>query len=363
MSIFSNNLRFLRESKGLKQEDFDFLGIKKGTMSNYELGNTEPKLSLLCELSKFFGYSIDDLLKKDLSNITINDRFSDILQKVFNGNIEEFSLRSEIPQSILLNIIGNKKENPTYDVKKRIINNLNISEEWLINGIGPMTIIDEDSNNKNAIYNKSIIKQKILSLLKEKNISQYEFYSKSGVTKGVLTQNNGISEENLMKVMDFFPDINVDWLIKGEGEKNKHNDENKNLQTYTKKIPLIPVNAMAGLFAGETSINDYDCTYYDIPAFRGADFLITVKGDSMRPSFNSGDIVACHKLALSDIFFQWNKVYVLDTNQGALIKRVKPGSDDNHIRIISDNPDFDPFELSKDSIYNIALVLGVIKQL
>lgn len=35
-------------------------------MSNYELGNTEPKLSLLCEISKFFRISIDDFLLKDI---------------------------------------------------------------------------------------------------------------------------------------------------------------------------------------------------------------------------------------------------------------------------------------------------------
>jgi transcriptional regulator with XRE-family HTH domain len=41
MSVFSKNLRYLRESRGLKLDEFEFLGIKKGTMSNYELGNTE----------------------------------------------------------------------------------------------------------------------------------------------------------------------------------------------------------------------------------------------------------------------------------------------------------------------------------
>lgn len=66
MSIFSKNLRHLRESRGLKLDEFESLGIKKGTMSNYELGNTEPKLSLLCEISKFFRISIDDFLLKDI---------------------------------------------------------------------------------------------------------------------------------------------------------------------------------------------------------------------------------------------------------------------------------------------------------
>ena len=66
MSVFSKNLRYLRENRGLKLDEFEFLGIKKGTMSNYELGNTEPKLSLLCEISKFFRISIDDFLLKDI---------------------------------------------------------------------------------------------------------------------------------------------------------------------------------------------------------------------------------------------------------------------------------------------------------
>lgn len=67
MSIFSNNLRFLREKKGLKLDDFLEIGIKRGTMSNYELGNTEPKLDIIRAFSKFFGISIDDLLNIDLT--------------------------------------------------------------------------------------------------------------------------------------------------------------------------------------------------------------------------------------------------------------------------------------------------------
>lgn len=66
MSIFSNNLRFLRVQRGLNLDEFGFLGIKKGTMSNYELGKTEPKFEVLLSLSNFFGLSVDDFLTKPL---------------------------------------------------------------------------------------------------------------------------------------------------------------------------------------------------------------------------------------------------------------------------------------------------------
>lgn len=73
MSIFSNNLRFLRNQKGLNLDGFDFIGIKKGTMSNYELGKTEPKFEILLQLSNFFGISVDDFLTKSLDeNCKVN---------------------------------------------------------------------------------------------------------------------------------------------------------------------------------------------------------------------------------------------------------------------------------------------------
>lgn len=68
MSVFSKNLRFLRVQKGLNLDEFEFLGIKKGTMSNYELGKTEPKFDILIKLSKFFGLSVDDFLSTSLED-------------------------------------------------------------------------------------------------------------------------------------------------------------------------------------------------------------------------------------------------------------------------------------------------------
>lgn len=126
-------------------------------------------------------------------------------------------------------------------------------------------------------------------------------------------------------------------------------------------IPLIPIGAMAGFGQGEMSVLDYDCERYVIPSFRGADFLIAVKGTSMYPKYNSGDIVACKKLNIRDIFFQWNKVYVIDTDQGPLIKRIKRGKDEDYIQVVSENPDFDPFELPISKVYSIALVIGCIR--
>ena len=107
---------------------------------------------------------------------------------------------------------------------------------------------------------------------------------------------------------------------------------------------------------------DRDCERYVVPGMQRADFLITVKGDSMMPAYVPGDIVACVKVPLRDVFFQWGRVYVLDTDQGPIIKRIcKVDRDDSSVRIESDNPKYQPFILPLSSVRSVALVIGLIR--
>jgi len=213
---------------------------------------------------------------------------------------------------------------------------------------------------------KSQIKQNILLYLSRKDVSAYEFYNKSGVTRGILTQNNGISEDNLARFLAYAPDVNIEWLLTGKGDMLRR-DQQAPLDNPTttadqkEGIPLIPLSAMAGALTGERTVLEYECERYVIPAFSGADFLMPVKGNSMMPTYISGDIVACQRVPMTDMFFQWNKPYVLDTSQGAIIKRIKPGSDKQHVLIVSDNKEYDSFELSYSDIYAVALVIGIIR--
>lgn len=67
----------------------------------------------------------------------------------------------------------------------------------------------------------SIIKQNILKYLEFKGVTQYRFYKENDVTRGILTQNNGITEENLLKFVRFAQDISLEWLLTGEGSMLK----------------------------------------------------------------------------------------------------------------------------------------------
>lgn len=217
--------------------------------------------------------------------------------------------------------------------------------------------------------NISPIKQRILSFAETLGISKREFYTQIGVSRGTLESKSSITEDVMARFIAKFPQVSPSWLLTGKGDmiisqnKDMKNEELPAAHRIESNegIPLIPINAMAGAFTGDQSVMEYECDRYIIPSFKGADFLIGVKGSSMYPRYNSGDIVACKRLSLQDLFFQWNKVYVLDTDQGPLIKRIKPGTDKDLVTIVSDNKDYEPFELAIDHIYNVALVVGVIR--
>lgn len=236
--------------------------------------------------------------------------------------------------------------------------------------------------------NFSTQKERILQFLEYKGISKNKFYIETGISNGVLDKKSGLSMDTIEKFYSKYPEINPEWLLTGKEEMLKPNikdslpletvrktvrfsEETKNKQNLTvlnepateyEGIPLIPIEAMAGFGSGGVQVMDYDTKKYIVPEFTelNVDFMIRVKGSSMYPKYNSGDLVACKKLVLNDIFFQWNKVYVLDTDQGALIKRIKKGSEDN-LLIVSDNPAYEPYELHLSKIHAIAIVLGVIR--
>lgn len=178
-----------------------------------------------------------------------------------------------------------------------------------------------------------------------------------------LRSGGAIGTDKLENILSVYPKLSPNWLLTGEGAMLKGESLPVAHQTTNPKegIPLIPLSAIAGALTGEQTVLEYECERYVVPAFNGADFLIPVKGNSMTPTYVSGDIVACQRVPMTGLFFQWNKPYVLDTAQGALIKRIKPGSDKDHVLIVSDNEQYDPFELPYSEIHAVAMVIGIIR--
>ena len=81
----------------------------------------------------------------------------------------------------------------------------------------------------------------------------------------------------------------------------------------------------------------------------------------MEPKYYRGDIIACKSVPLTNIWFQWGKVYVIETRQGVLVKHIEKGSDNDHITLVSANQNYQAFEIPISELFCVAIVNGLVR--
>ena len=222
---------------------------------------------------------------------------------------------------------------------------------------------------------KSPIKQNILLYLENKGVTPYEFYKESGVTRGILQQNNGISEDNIARFLAYAPDVNIEWLLTSKGSmiKDGSTDIQISNDTTTSSMPTTSMNPGIGTpYYDVDFIGGFDEVFnsqVNIPAtnivirgFEKASLWCNVTGHSMEPKINHGDIIALHQCTLNDI--QYGEIYavVLDTIRTIKILRRSPNPDKLRFIPINTN-DYDEQEFDKSRIINVFEVIGSISKI
>lgn len=123
------------------------------------------------------------------------------------------------------------------------------------------------------------------------------------------------------------------------------------------------MDASAGSLAEYTgSAMEYQCERFVSP-IAGASCAIRVSGESMSPEYPNGSIAILKKIN-ENAFIEWGKVYVLDTENGAIIKEVRKTSEKGVVECVSLNPDpkYQPFEVNTEYIngwYRVLMVMSL----
>lgn len=226
---------------------------------------------------------------------------------------------------------------------------------------------------------KSPIKRKILTFLSEMSISQYDFYRKTGITRGILSQNNGISEENIARFLAVYPQVSAEWLLTGRGNMLREEAEQlarpaiaaqfplrTDRQVEMQSIPLYELDASAGLVAlfNETA-RQVPVSHLQIPDLPPCDGAIYVRGDSMYPLLKSGDIILYKEVRNISNGILWGEMYllsfVIDGDWYIAIKYIQRSDDDRFVRLVSHNPHHSPKDIPLDSIRALALVKASVR--
>lgn len=197
-----------------------------------------------------------------------------------------------------------------------------------------------------------------------------------GASKGVISRAiaNGtdIQSKWIQAIVENYPQYSPAWLLTGEGDmlktkRSADSDSTLHESKIAKKEvisqetrPRIPFDAAAGsLSIALGSVSESDCERLPlIPILPRYDFTIIARGESMEPQYMSGDELACLFIKESS-FIQWGRTHVLDTAQGIVVKRIYDHG--TSITCKSNNPDYPDFDIPKEDIYRIALVVGYLR--
>lgn len=75
-------------------------------------------------------------------------------------------------------------------------------------------------------------KEKIKQFLDYKGISKNKFYVQTGLSVGFLDSGNSLGVDRLRTIVNIYPDLNIEWIVTGEGSMIKPKQTTANNSTF-----------------------------------------------------------------------------------------------------------------------------------
>ena len=213
------------------------------------------------------------------------------------------------------------------------------------------------------------VKERIYEFCKETKIPIRQFEIQAKLSNGyVSSMRKGLGRGKLENVLKAFPDISREWLLYGEGTmfRTPHphyiiEAENKD---HTQKIPIYDLVATGGLVSVFQDQDAEPADYLSLPGLPPVDGAVYIRGDSMAPLIKSGDIIIYKRVSLSEDNIMWGQIYLLsytfDQDSYTAVKYLRRSERPGHIRLASENPNFDPQDIPSSSITSLAIVKASI---
>lgn len=201
------------------------------------------------------------------------------------------------------------------------------------------------------------LSERLTSLMYEKGISQAELARLIGIKQPSVFKILSGETRNPKKILEIATALNVDphWLKTGEGDPDPSYrivEVSEPQNPNTVRVDILDVEASAGngayLSPTEQGLlsQEFDLTFFR-QQFGRADAkhlkLITVKGDSMAPTLESGDLLY---VDISENYFAADGLYVFTFDGQTFIKRLQKVG--KKMLVISDNPTYKEWTFTQD---------------
>lgn len=231
--------------------------------------------------------------------MSINSRIDELISKFYSGNKSAFAKAIGVSSSVIENIVGKRKTNPSFDVTIKIYSAIeNLNPDWLLLGNGRILRSPDDSESDSAIS---------------------EIQTGYGPV--------------LTKVARPFISAENEYLCRPDAFSNAVNSGECELVV----IPFI---------------GDYDFSLF----VQGNSMVNTEEPEKSIPA---GSLAAC-RLWSDPSFIRWGEIYALATTKGYVIKRIFQSETEGYVSCESTNKRgrYKSFDLPLDEILDWAIVVG-----
>lgn len=221
--------------------------------------------------------------------------------------------------------------------------------------------------------NSTVIERLVKSIdwLKKSRIvlSQAEFSEKVGIKPSQVSEMlNGkrkISERTIHNIVEAFPDLNINWLLTGEGEMLK-SDRVTYAPASNKNIPFYDIDVTASIAESFNDTPEIPQYYIDFPPLNDCTAAFPVYGESMEPDFFAGEVVLVKEITNVDSML-WGEPYLVITNANCdnlrTIKNVYLSEDRTKFILRATNPRYaGDTIIPRDDVLKIFLVKGKVNR-
>jgi repressor LexA len=215
---------------------------------------------------------------------------------------------------------------------------------------------------------KSTIGDRVRQARENKELDQATLSDKIGVVTRTLQRwekgeqiPDGVSITKIAKATSVHPH----WLLTGEGEMYPTPSRPENVyplnSALRRKVKLVDLPVISSVPAGKVATMfhpDYADTYVTVDDVKDPQaFALKVKGNSMSPRIEDGDIVVVSPAQEAHN----GDVCVIRVNEEDTLKKVK--FEGNYVHLIPLNPDFEPVTVKKKDVNFVWKVVKLIKEL
>jgi phage repressor protein C with HTH and peptisase S24 domain len=171
----------------------------------------------------------------------------------------------------------------------------------------------------------------------------------------------GLGEDKLNNVLNTFPQLSRNWLLFGEGDMLNNPPQQSEEYEPSENIRYWEdVSATGGCKEFLENPDEHEVKMISVPRFADCTDAVNIYGDSMYPVYKSGEIILIKPWKES--FIDYGYCYLIVTKNGnRMVKYLRRSEHSDKVLCVSENKQFDPFEIDRSDILRLFLVRGSIK--